>query len=90
VRGPGEGKIRQVQGQRIQNFPQRGAAKNESEDTGVRGSRGWLRIERETTHEKPLDGSALSRTTNSPQRRKVEFKPRLHGAVGAGSRSEAG
>jgi hypothetical protein len=37
VRGPGEGKIIQVQGQRVQHFPQRGAAKNDSEDTGGRG-----------------------------------------------------
>ena len=90
MRGLGERKIRQVQGQRVQHFPQRGAAKNEGEDTGGRGGRGGLGIERETTREKVLDGSSLSQTTNLPQRRKVELEPHLHGAVSASSRSEAG
>ena len=87
ARGPDEGKIRQVQ-----HFPQRGAAKKESEDTGGRGGRGWFRIERETTREKAFGDSALSQTTNSPQRckLKVELKPHFHWAVGAGLRSEAG
>lgn len=34
--------------------------------------------------------TALLRTTNSPEIRKVELEPRLHGAFGASSRFEAG
>ena len=37
VRGPGDGEIRQFQGQRIQHFSaesERGGTKNDSEDTG--------------------------------------------------------
>jgi hypothetical protein len=83
MRSPGEGKIRQVQ-----HFSQRGTAKNESEDTGGRGGRGWLRIERETTREKALDGSALSQTTNSPQRRKLKVELKPHFSLGRRCRFE--
>jgi hypothetical protein len=64
--------------------------KNENEDRVWERRNEGRKEERGNTREKDSNRSSLSQTTNSPQRRKFELEPRLHGAFGASSRSEEG